>query len=111
MIIKIKCLIDTIRVSLFFRKRNSSKCRKDFEYQLIVNLSNYKLYSTNLNEKTSDIIAMLDKGIWYSLTDSKKYSKDSGSYGYPLYLFKIGYQETRYSMISDNKEMEVTLNG
>ena len=83
----------------------------DFRYKLIANLSNYNLYSTNLNEKTSDIIAMLDKGIWYSLTDSKKYSKDTGSYGDPLYLSEIGYQETRYSLISIYKEMEVTLYG
>ena len=61
--------------------------------------------------KLSNTIAMLDKGIWYSLTDSKKYSKDTGSYGDPLYLSEIGYQETRYSLISIYKEMEVTLYG
>ena len=117
----------------------------DFRYKLIANLSNYNLYSTNLNaklpglhkieslrmviyelaklgsfseknffevySKLSNTIAMLDKGIWYSLTDSKKYSKDTGSYGDPLYLSEIGYQETRYSLISIYKEMEVTLYG
>jgi hypothetical protein len=116
----------------------------NYRYKIIANLSNYKLYATNLNaklpglhkieslrmviyelakldsfseknffevySKLSDKIAMLDKGIWYSLTDSKKYSKDTGSYGDPLYLSKIGYQGTRYSMISHYKEMEVTLN-
>jgi hypothetical protein len=61
--------------------------------------------------KLSNKIAMLDKGIWHSLTDSKKHSEDTGSYGDPLYLTEIGYQETRYSMISDYKEMEVTLYG
>lgn len=117
----------------------------DFRYKLIANLSNYKLYSTNLNaklpglhkieslrmviyelaklgsfseknffkvySKLSNTIAMLDKGIWYSLTDSKKYSKDTGSYGDPLYLSEIGYQETRYSSISIYKETEVSLYG
>jgi hypothetical protein len=66
----------------------------------------FELYS-----KLSNKIAMLDKGIWYSLTDSKKHSIDTGSYGDPLYLTKIGYQETRYSMISNYKEMEVNLYG
>lgn len=89
--IKIKCLINTASVSLFFRKKNSSKCRIDFEYQLIANLCNCKLYSINLNAKLSDKIAMFDKGIWYSLTDSKKYSKDTGIYGNPLYLSTMGY--------------------
>ena len=117
----------------------------DFRYKLIANLSNYKLYSTNLNaklpglhkieslrtvinelakldnfseknffevySKISDRIAMLDKGIWHSLTDSKKYSKDTGSYGDPLYLTEIGYQETRYSMISNYVDMEITSYG
>jgi len=117
----------------------------DFRYKFITNLSNYKLYSTNLNaklpglhkieslrmviyelaklesfseklffevySKLSNKIAMLDKGIWYSLTDSKKHSIDTGSYGDPLYLTKIGYQETRYSMISNYKEIEVNLYG
>jgi len=117
----------------------------DFRYKLVTNLSNYKLYSTNLNaklpglhkieslrmviyelaklgsfseknffevySKLSNTIAMLDKGIWYSLTDSKRYSKDTGSYGNPLYLSEIGYQETRYSLISIYKEIEVTLHG
>lgn len=121
--------------------RNTSNLL-DFEYKLIANLSNYKLYSTNLNaklpglhkieslktviyelarlesfseknffdiySKLSNKIAILDKGIWHSLTDSKKHSKETGSYGDPLYLTEIGYQETRNSMISNYEKMEVT---
>ena len=113
----------------------------DFQYKLIANLKNYKLYSTNLNaklpglhkikslrtviyelakldsfseknffelySKLSDTVALLDKGIWHQLSDWKKNSKDSGSYGNPLYLTEIGYQQTRYSMISKYKEVEI----
>lgn len=61
--------------------------------------------------KLSNKIAMLDKGIWHSLTGSKKHLKDTGSYGDPLYLKEIGYQETRYSMISNYEEKEVILYG
>ena len=62
----------------------------------------FELYS-----KLSNKIAILDKGIWHSLTDSKQFSKDTGSYGDPVYLREIGYQETRYSTISNYKEGEV----
>jgi len=54
-------------------------------------------------------IAFLDSGIWYSLTDSKKNSKETGSYGDPLYLNDIGYQETRHSVISEYKDTEVIM--
>jgi len=55
----------------------------------------------------SNRIALLDEGIWYSLTDSKKYSEETGSYGDTSYLNQIGYQETRYSVISNYKETEI----
>jgi hypothetical protein len=64
----------------------------------------FEIYS-----KLSNQIALLDGGIWHSLTDSKKYSKDTGSYGNPSYLSKIGYQETRYSAISNYKATEIIL--
>ena len=58
--------------------------------------------------KLHNRFGLLDAGIWFSLTDSKNNSKETASWGDKLYLERIGYQDTRYSVITDYQGDEVT---
>ena len=58
----------------------------------------------NLYGRLSSRVGIIDKGIWYSLTDVKNNPEETASWGDTSYLKQIGYHETRYSVISDYKE-------
>lgn len=55
----------------------------------------------------SNQMGIIDKGIWYSLTDSKNNSAETASWGNRSYLNHIGYQDTRHSTITNYQDKEV----
>jgi len=61
----------------------------------------------NVYAELSNRMGFIDKGIWYSLTDSKNNSEESASYGDKLYMKNIGYHDTRHSMISNYQDGEI----
>lgn len=64
----------------------------------------FKIYA-----ELSTRIGIIDKGIWYSLTDSKNNFEETASWGDKLYMKQIGYQDTRHSMISNYQNKEIIL--
>lgn len=64
----------------------------------------FKIYA-----EQSAKIGIIERGIWYSLTDSKNNSEETASWGNKLYLKQIGYQDTRHSMISKYEDNEIIL--
>ena len=72
--------------------QRSSFSEKDF----------FKIYA-----ELSTRIGIIDKGIWYSLTDSKNNSEETASWGNKVYLKQLGYQDTRHSMISNYQDKEI----
>ena len=61
----------------------------------------------NVYAELSDHMGIIDKGIWYSLTDSKNNSAETASWGNKSYLDQIGYQDTRHSTISYYQDKEI----
>jgi len=55
----------------------------------------------------SNRMGIIDKGIWYSLTDSKNNSAETASWGNRSYLNHIGYQDTRHSTITNYQDKEI----
>ena len=72
--------------------QRSSFSEKDF----------FKIYA-----ELSTRMGIIDKGIWYSLTDSKNNSEETASWGNKVYLKQLGYQDTRHSMISNYQDKEI----
>lgn len=72
--------------------QRSSFSEKDF----------FKIYAD-----LSPRMGIIDKGIWFSLTDSKNNSKETASWGDKLYMKQIGYQDTRNSRISNYQDKEI----
>ena len=61
----------------------------------------------NVYAKLSNRMGIIDKGIWYSLTDSKNNSAETASWGSRSYLDQIGYLDTRHSTISNYQDQEI----
>jgi hypothetical protein len=61
----------------------------------------------NVYAGLSNRTGIIDKGIWYSLTDSKNNSADTASWGDKSYLEQILYQDTRRSTISFYQDKEI----
>ena len=61
----------------------------------------------NVYAKLSNRMGIIDKGIWYSLTDSKNNSAETASWGNMSYLDQIGYQDTRHSTILNYQDKEI----
>ena len=61
----------------------------------------------NVYAKLSNHMGIIDKGIWYSLTDSKNNSAETASWGNRSYLDQIGYQDTRHSTILNYQDKEI----
>ncbi len=55
----------------------------------------------------SSEMGIMDRGIWYSLTDSKNNSQETASWGNKLYMKEIGYQDTRHSIITNYQDSEI----
>ena len=54
-------------------------------------------------------MGIMNNGIWHSLTDSKNNSEVTASWGDKFYMQRIGYQDTRHSMISKYQDKEIIL--
>jgi hypothetical protein len=84
--------IDSLKFVMSELARASSFSEKDF---------------FNVYAELSDHMGIIDKGIWYSLTDSKNNSAETASWGNKSYLDQIGYQDTRHSTISYYQDKEI----
>jgi len=62
----------------------------------------FKIYA-----ELSSCMGIMNKGIWYSLTDSKNNPEVTASWGNKFYMQQIGYQDTRHSMISNYQDGEI----
>lgn len=84
---------DSLKFVIDKLAQRSSFSEKDF----------FKIYA-----QLSTRMGIIDKGIWFSLTDSRNNSEETASWGDKLYMKQIGYQDTRNSSISNYQDKEVT---